>query len=282
MFFYIPLLYYGGGNGCPDSYQEKKCNLAGCMQSFSVVIICKDEADVIGNTLQSLQGITDDIVLYDNGSTDATIEIAKQFNVNLHQGSWEGFGKTKMKAIALAKYDWILSLDADEAIDKELRQSLPGLQLSDKTTVYEIRFKNFLGNKQMKYGEWGGDKHIRLFNRNTVHWNDVPVHEQLIMPGGVVVKKLKGYVLHQTMKDVEDYRTKTVKYAMLSAEKYYRQGKKSSWFKLHIVPGFTFFNYYILKLGFLDGYEGYTCARMTAWYTFLKYARLKELKDKSE
>src|SRR5258706_1819375 len=103
------------------------------MQLFSVVIICKDEADVIGNTLQSLQGITDDIVLYDNGSTDATIEIAKQFNVNLRRGNWEGFGKTKMKAIALAKYDWILNLDADEAIDEELKQTLRGLELSDKT-----------------------------------------------------------------------------------------------------------------------------------------------------
>ena len=129
----------------------------------------------------------------------------------------------------------------------------------------------------MKYGEWGGDKHIRLFNRNTAHWNDAPVHEQLIMPEGIIVKKLKGYVLHQTMKDVEDYRDKTIKYAMLSAEKYYRQGKKATWFKLRLAPAFTFFNYYILKFGFLDGHTGYVCARMTAWYTFLKYARLKEL-----
>jgi len=252
------------------------------MQSFSIVIICKNEADVIGNTLQSLQGIANDIVLYDNGSTDATMEVAKHFNVNLQQGSWEGFGKTKMKAIAMAKYDWILSLDADEAIDEELKHSLMGLPLNDKTTVYEIRFKNFLGDKEMKYGEWGGDKHIRLFNRKIVYWNDAPVHEQLIMPKGIIIKKLKGNVLHQTMKDIEDYRTKIVKYAMLSAEKYYRQGKNTSWFKLRMAPAFTFFNYYILKLGFLDGHAGYICARMTARYTFLKYMRLKELKDKSE
>jgi glycosyltransferase involved in cell wall biosynthesis len=252
------------------------------MQSLSIVIICKDEDDVIGNTLQSLQGITDDIVVYDNGSTDATIEIAKQFNVRLYQGSWEGFGKTKMKAVALAKYDWILSLDADEAIDEELKQSLLELQLNNEKIVYEIYFKTFLGNKELKHGEWGGDKHIRLFNRKIVFWNDALVHEQLIKPREIVVKKLKGFVLHKTMKDLEDYRTKTIKYAMLSAEKYYRQGKTTSWFKLHITPGFTFFNYYILKLGFLDGHEGYICARMTAWYTFLKYARQKELKDRNE
>src|SRR5258705_7527332 len=191
------------------------------MQSLSVVIVCKNESDVIGTTLQSLQGITDDIVVFDNGSTDATIKIAKQFNTQLHQGNWEGFGKTKMRATTFAKYHWILSLDADEAIDKELKQSLQELQLNNERTAYEIRFKNFLGSKEVKYGEWGGDKHIRLFNRKIVHWNDAPVHEQLIMPEGTIIKKLKGYVLHQTMKDVEDYRAKTVKYAMLSAEKYF-------------------------------------------------------------
>jgi glycosyltransferase involved in cell wall biosynthesis len=252
------------------------------MQSLSVVIVCKNEADVIGTTLQSLQGITDDIVVFDNGSNDATIEIAKQFNSQLHQGNWEGFGKTKMRATTFAKYDWILSLDADEAINKELKQSLQELQLNNERTMYEIRFKNFLGDKEIKYGEWGGDKHIRLFNRKIVHWNDAPVHEQLVMPEGTTIKRLKGYVLHQTMKDVEDYKAKTLKYAMLSAEKYFRQGRRTSWFKLRIAPAFNFFNYYILKLGFLDGHAGYTCARMTAWYTFLKYKKLKELKDSNE
>ena len=113
------------------------------MQSFSVVIVCKNEADVIGSTLQSLQGLTDDIVVFDNGSTDATIEIAKKFNVQLHQGSWEGFGKTKKKATALAKYDWILSLDADEAIDEELKQTLLTIQLNNEKEVYEISLKIF-------------------------------------------------------------------------------------------------------------------------------------------
>ena len=251
------------------------------MQSLSVVIVCKNEADVIGNTLQSLQGLTDNIVIFDNGSTDATIDIARQFDVQLHYGSWEGFGKTKMKVILLAKYDWILSLDADEAIDKELKRSLLALQLNDENNVYEIRFKNFFGHKELKYGEWGGDKHIRLFNRRIVHWNDAHVHEQLIMPEKIVVKNLKGYVLHRTMKDIEDYLAKTIQYAILSAEKYYQQGKKASWFKLHIAPAFSFFKYYIFKLGFLDGYAGYICAKMTARYTFLKYERLKKLKDSS-
>ena len=220
--------------------------------------------------------------MYDNGSTDGTQDLVRQFKVHLHEGSWEGFGKTKTKANQLAKYDWILSLDADEAADEELRQSLLQWNPGNDVIVYDILFKNFLGEKYLKYGEWGGDHHIRFFNKKFVQWDEAPVHEQLIIPANAVIKKLKGYVLHQTMKDIHDYAAKMVKYAMLNGEKYYKQGKKASWFKLRLSPGFTFFNYYILKLGFLDGHAGYICARMTAYYTFLKYARLKELNKGGE
>jgi hypothetical protein len=143
--------------------------------------------------------------------------------------------------------------------------------------VYDIRFKNFLGNKHIKHGEWGSDSHIRLFNRREVHWNNEAVHETLVLPGGARVAKLKGYILHQTVKDLEEYANKIVRYAMMSAQKYYQQGRRSYWFRIRLSPGLNFLNYYLLKLGFLDGYEGYVCAKMTAHYTFLKYARLKEL-----
>lgn len=252
------------------------------MSHFSIVIICRNEASAIARTLSSLQGLTDDIIVYDNGSTDGTQDLVRQFKVHLHEGSWEGFGKTKTKANQLAKYDWILSLDADEAADEELRQSLLQWNPGNDAIVYDILFKNFLGAKYLKYGEWGGDHHIRFFNKKFVQWDEAPVHEQLIIPANAVIKKLKGYVLHQTMKDIHDYATKMVKYAMLNGEKYYKQGKKASWFKLRLSPGFTFFNYYILKLGFLDGHAGYICARMTAYYTFLKYARLRELNKGDE
>lgn len=249
------------------------------MQAVSVIIICKNEASVIGNTLRSLDGLTDDIIVYDNGSTDNTLAIAGQFRARVHQGSWQGFGKTKSAANSLAKYSWVLSLDADESIDDELKQSLMNLQFSDEKIVYDLQFKNFLGSKLLKHGEWGNDSHIRLFNRKIVHWNDALVHESLVMPLDIKVKRLKGFVLHQTMKDLNDYAQKMVHYAMLNAEKYYREGKKYSWFGIWLSPGVNFLNYYILRLGFLDGYEGYVCAKMTAYYTFLKYAKLRELNN---
>jgi glycosyltransferase involved in cell wall biosynthesis len=249
------------------------------MAKLSVVIICKNEAGIIGRTLQSLQGLTDDIMVYDNGSTDGTQAIVQQQQARLIEGGWEGFGKTKMKATALARYDWILCLDADESIDDELKEALLELPLDNEKELYDMRFKNFIGNKYLKYGEWGGDHHIRLFNRKQVRWDEEPVHEKLIYPADAVIKKIKGFVEHYTIRNIDDYAHKMVKYAMLNGLKYHQQGKKASWFKLRLSPGFTFLHYYVLKFGFLDGHAGYLCARMTAWYTFLKYARLKELNE---
>ena len=251
------------------------------MQSLSIVIVCRNEADAIGKTLISLSGITDDIVVFDNGSTDNTKILIQQQGAKLFEGNWEGFGKTKRKAVSLAKYDWILSIDADEALDEELKQTLIQLQFNDTKTVYEIKFKNFFGDKYLRYGEWGGDKHIRLFNRKTVNWDEAIVHEKLVMPPGIKIVRIKGFVLHQTVKDIKEYTDKTINYAILNATKYFLTGKKSSGIKIFLAPVFAFFKYYFFRLGFLDGWEGYICARMTAFYTFLKYEKLRELNKNS-
>lgn len=247
------------------------------MQAISVVIICKNESHIIGRTLQSLQGLTDDIVLYDNGSTDGTQEIVKASGARLYEGEWLGFGATKQKAISLAKYDWILSLDADEAIDDELKSAILELALADKQTVFEFRFWNYMGNKVLMHGEWGNDSHIRLFNRDVVHWDQAAVHEKLVIPKGTIVKKIRGHVLHYTALDLGQYARKMSDYATLNAKKYFQQGKKSSAIRSWISPAFSFLRNYVFKLGFLDGRAGYTCAKISANYTFMKYRKLREL-----
>jgi len=247
------------------------------MQKVSVVIICKNEEGEIGRCLQSVRGLTDDIVVLDNGSVDNTKNIVTKMGARLVEESWEGFGKTKNKATRFAKYNWILNLDADECVDEELKNSILSLPLTDEQEVFEIRFKNFFGKKYLRFGEWGGDKHIRLFNRNTVNWNEANVHEGLVLSHDVKITRLKGHVLHYTIRNIVELDDKVVKYALLSAEKYAEQGKKSSWIKMNGAAAFTFLKYYIFKLGFLDGREGLICARKTSRYTFLKYARLLEL-----
>lgn len=252
------------------------------MNNISVVIICRNEAGIIGKTLESLQGLTDDIVVYDNGSTDDTRQVVSQYNVKLHEGVWEGFGKTKTKANAKAKYDWILSLDADEAIDEELKIVLLKLDLSDPDIVYDIPFKNFFGNTYLKYGEWGRDHHIRLFNRKNVNWNEVPVHEQLKLPTGTKVQKINGAVLHYTAENIKQYEVKLMKYAALNAEKYYQQGKIAGPIKKYLAAFFSFVQNYFFRRGFLDGKAGYQCAILMARYTFEKYRKLECILQEKE
>ncbi len=249
------------------------------MQSLSVVIICRNEAGIIGRTLDSLAGLSDDIIVYDSGSTDGTKDIVKSKHAKLVEGEWKGYGTTKRIATGYAKYDWILSLDADESISVELKKELLSLDLANDNinNVYALRFLNYLGNKPLRFGEWGGDRHTRLFNRKTVNWDDAPVHERLNIPPGADVKVLKGFVLHFTARSLDQYAEKLESYASLNAEKYHKQGKASSWFLRTFSPPFSFIKNYIFRFGFLDGREGYQCARMTARYTFLKYAKLRQL-----
>jgi len=247
------------------------------MQKISVVIICKNEEEKIGRTLQSLQGLTDDVVVLDNGSTDNSKNVVRSSGARLIEESWQGFGKTKNKATGFAKYDWILNLDADESIDEELKNSLLNVELQDENEVFEIRFKNFLGDTYLRFGEWGSDRHIRLFNRKRVNWNEAIVHEGLLLSSEIRKKKLKGFVLHYTVKNEAEFAAKMLRYGQLNAEKYAREGKRSSWIRVHLAPMFSFLKYYVLKLGFLDGHAGFVCARMGSYYTRIKYARLLEL-----
>ncbi len=245
--------------------------------SISVVIICRNEAPIIGKTIAAAQKVTDDMVVVDSGSTDGTQQIAVSAGARLLETSWEGYGPNKNKGVAIAKHDWILSIDADEVLDDTLAEQLQALVLQDPTIVYNMRFRVFLGEKMIRFGEWANDAHIRLYNRTHVNWNTAQVHESLEMPAGTKTVTLKGYIHHYTSRDLQDFAAKTLNYAMLNAMKYHKLGKKASWWQCRLSGPFSFVINYLLKLGFLDGEAGYTIAKMNAWYTWLKYTQLREL-----
>ena len=249
------------------------------MQQISVVIIAKNEAHIIGETLKSLQGLTDDIVSGDTSSTDNTVEIAKSLGCRVENLSWEGFGNTKNKALALAKYDWVLFLDADEAIDTVLLNFLLKFSLNDVQTAYKIRFKNFIGKKLIRYGEWGSECKIKLFHRSVARWDTTEIHEKVLLNAGVKEKVADGFVLHYLMNNLKEYAEKMNRYAELVAHKYYQAGKRANWFKLYIYPSYQFIVNYIFRLGFLDGRLGFITSFFSSYYAFLKYHRLKELTE---
>lgn len=246
------------------------------MSPVSVVIMAKNEAQIIGRTLQCLAGFTDDIVLLDNGSTDDTAQIAESFGCRVIPTVFKGYGPTKNIGIDAAKYDWILSLDADECPDKRLLTEIGRIDLSDAGTVYDLDFKTYFGERKIKFGEWGADHHIRLVNRKHVRWSDDEVHEKLLVPGHLRIKKLKGSVHHYTIDGEAALKEKFTRYAELNAKRYFGQ-KKAPVLKLWVSPAFGFIKNYLFKLGFLDGKEGFIIAKLSAYYTWLKYYRLRRL-----
>ncbi len=157
--------------------------------------------------------------------------------------------------------------------------SLHKLKLNNPAIVYDIKFRSYFGKKPIRFGSWGRDHHIRLFNRNLVKWSETMVHETLILLQNIQVKKINGHIHHYSVKDINEYDSKGSYYAKLSAKKYFNAGKKVNAIKLYISPVFGFFKNYIIYLGFLDGREGWAIAKTTVKNTRRKYHYLSQMEN---
>lgn len=248
------------------------------MNRISAVIITQNEGRNIGRCLASLAGIADEVVVVDSGSTDQTEEICRQAGVIFQHHCWEGYSLQKNYAQSLASGSWILSIDADEALSAELRQSLLQLKnggLSEDCVYSFRRLTNYCGH-WIKHCGWYPDEKIRLWHKGTCLWEGV-VHEELKFCQKVRNQTLVGDLLHYSYYSIEELAARQVKYAALAAQKLHQQDKQCPKGALVAKPMWTFLRNYLLKGGFLDGNAGYQVCRMTAFYTLLKYARLKEL-----
>jgi glycosyltransferase involved in cell wall biosynthesis len=247
------------------------------MIPVSVIIITKNEADVIAKCIQTCRAITEDIIIIDNGSADNTFTIAEGLGCKVYLETWDGYGANKNKGAKYAKYDWILSIDADELPDAELIRSLHQLTFDEPKTAFDIKFKSYLGVKEIRHGNWGNDHRIRLFNRNFVKWSSQKVHETLLVPADIKIKRLKGNIHHYTVNNLEECHQKAIYYANLSAEQYLINNKKIAIIKFYFSPIFGFVRNYIVRFGFLDGVAGLKIALIIYKNTWLKYYYLKQL-----
>lgn len=247
------------------------------MEKITAVIITQDEERNIGRCLESLHGVADEVVVVDSGSTDGTEAICRAAGVRFVHHDWAGYSEQKNYANSLATHQWLLSMDADEALSPELRDSL--LRLKERelnsATVYSVnRLNNYCG-QWIRHCGWYPDARVRLWHKGVAQWDGL-VHEELHYTVHVKHAKLKGDLLHYSFYSFEDYAQRQVRYASLAASKAHDAGKKTSVLGVWLRPGWTFFRNYILKGGFLDGQAGYVVCRMSAFYTFMKYAQLRE------
>jgi len=241
---------------------------------MSAVVLVKDNEHTLSATLESLNAF-DNVVVYDNGSTDESKNIARRFsNVHLVEGAFKGFGWTKNRAISFAKYDWVIIVDSDEVVDKELLQTLQTKKLNDHT-VYQLNFKAYYKDIQVKHCGWNNQKIKRVFNRSVTEYNNNDVHED-IMTGGLAVELLAGNMEHYSYHSISEFIIKADRYSTLFAQN--NVGKKSSSpLKAFFNGGYSFIRTYIFKRGFLDGYVGLVIAYSHMVTNFYKYIKLYEL-----
>ncbi|RYY53977.1 MAG: glycosyltransferase family 2 protein [Chitinophagaceae bacterium] len=248
------------------------------MIKFSVIILAKNEERTIAAAVASAKQVSDDVLLVDSGSTDRTIPLATAGGARVLSISWPGFGAARNLGAAAAKYEWVFCLDADEVITGELAASLRVWQ-PDGQVLYGCRRRNFVASHEIRYGEWGHDRVMRLYNRNYWEWNADKVHENVVRKDGGERRRmvLPGALLHYTTTDLDTYRKKLDNYARLSAVKFFEAGKKGTFSKRYLSPVFGFVKNYITRMGFLDGSDGLRIALLHAGYTRKKYRCLDEL-----
>jgi glycosyltransferase involved in cell wall biosynthesis len=244
--------------------------------NFSIVLVVKNESANLRRVVESVRGLTDNVVVCDTGSTDDTLQIAESLGVDLHHIPWEGYGKSKNKASGFAKYDWVLSLDGDEQVDAELYEALKNWKPGGDNVVYRLKWKNYLGGRHIRYGESGLRKN-RLYNRRVVNWDSAIAHENLVSNSPISHVDLQGRVNHYCFANYKEYFAKMNHSAMIMGEEMHSRGKQVSAPMIVVKSLFSFISYYFINLGLLDGWMGLVIATTRSGYTFKKYVRLREL-----
>lgn len=252
------------------------------MVKLSGVIITFNEERNIEKCLQSLVPVVDEIVVVDSFSTDNTKAICEKYKATFIEQEFLGYIEQKNFALKQAKYDYVVSLDGDEALSERLQESIIELKNNWKLDGYSAnRFNNFCG-QWIKHADWYPNKKLRVFDRRKAQWKGNKVHETVKMnTPSASVGQLKGDILHYTYQSYSEFNLKTEHFSNLSAQAYFELGKKAPMWKIIFNPTWAFFKSYVLRLGFLDGLNGFIICVQTANITFLKYTKLRELQQKN-
>jgi len=238
---------------------------------ISVVIIVKNAEQTLRSTLVSLEGMPE-VVIYDNGSEDRTLEIAGAFsNVVIHTGDFFGFGPTKNHAAALATNDWVLSLDADEALTSELMTNILSLDLTDQQVIYAIHRHNYFMGKHVRFSGWGNDWLPRLYHRNTTSYTEAMVHENILVPKGCRAIKLQGELSHDAVREIGDFLVKVNRYSEIRRQG--RQKRRLSAPMIVLRSLWAFVRTYFFRAAFLDGWRGLVISVSNANGVFFKYMK---------
>lgn len=247
------------------------------MSEISAVIITFNEERNIARCIESLLPVMDEIIIIDSFSTDNTKEICSAYPVKFIENNWLGYSQTKNFGNSLATFNFIFSIDADEALSESLQQEILTLKKGKLNGVYKVnRLTNYCG-KWIYHSGWFPDWKIRLFPKEFSKWNNAIVHEELEFSHSLPEEKFQSVLEHYSYFSHEQHQQKADNYSLLTAKKYFNQKKKSMFFSPCLSGLSRFISMYIIKFGFLDGYSGFVIAKISAKSNFLKYKELNRL-----
>ena len=262
------------------------------MIKISLTVITFNEEKNIARCLHSVLGLVDEIIIIDSFSKDKTKEIcldfaqkhAHELQLVFLENAFGGYVKQKNFAISKATHSLILSLDADEALSSELKANILLIKQNSSANilieVYQMpRLTNYCG-KWIKHTDWYPDKKIRLFDKNIAFWGGIDPHDKIIIKENtnkISIKTLKGDILHYSFYSIKQHIQQLDKFTSINAEEAFLRGKKASLWKILGSPVLKFFSSYVVRLGFFDGYAGFLVCTISAFASFVKYIKLREL-----
>ncbi len=231
-----------------------------CELNLSCCMISGAEAHRIRGALESVRGLASEIIVVLNEDVaDGTDRIAGEYGAKVYREPWKGHIAQKNSAAEKASQPWILGLDADEVVSEELRaEIIRTLQDPSKTSAFDaFEFPRLtrLEGRWIRHGDWYPDRQLRLWKRGHAHWGGINPHDHLQVDGKI--GRLKSNLLHYTSESLDKMIAKIAPYSQAFVKNFHDSGKRPSILDLGFRPFYRFFRGYILKLGFLDGWQGY-------------------------
>lgn len=247
------------------------------MIEISIVVITYNEENNLARCLHSVKSIADEIIVVDSNSTDRTCQIAEEYGAKVFTESFKGYVAQKNFADTQATHDWILSLDADEALNPELEMSIRKVKEKQEFEAYEItRLTNYCGH-WIKHCGWYPDKKVRFFNRKKGKWTGDQIHESWQLHNSIgKYGNLSGNLYHYSYNTFSDHLKQIEKFTEIMAQRDVENGKSSSFWKAIFAAKWKFLQSYFIQLGFLDGLAGFQVCSLSAFATFMKYSKIAQ------
>ncbi len=248
------------------------------MVQLSVAIITYNEEKNIARCLDSVKGIADEIIVVDSFSTDKTVEICKTYGAKIIQHHFEGHIEQKNYALNHTTYNYVLSLDADEELSEQLRQSIIDIKSKWQCDAYAMnRLTNYCG-EWIKHCGWYPDRKIRLFDKRKGKWGGVNPHDRFeVSNASSRIGVLNGDILHYSYYSISDHLKQVDYFTTISAKEMFKKKRRASIIKIIFAPLVRFLRDYFFRLGIIDGYVGFVICAISAHSVFIKYIKLKEL-----